>query len=288
MGLDSFTNRRRRAIRILCCVSLLLMGLLLIHNIRAQSPERAIEYYNSGRKRHAEGNLEGAITDFTRAIELSSRLIDNRDELANSFNKIRAVDPLTALAYTNRGLVLYRLKNLEGAITDCRRAIAINPRIPEAHNCIGLALSKKGDPDGAVRSFDRALVVDPNFAEAYNNRGKLFSTNREYKKAIADFTRALALNPKEARIYYNRADSRYKMKDLAGAMIDLNRAIELDSRLAAGYHTRGLIHFMLGRDKEAERDLEQTIKLDPSAKEKVERSIMEARELRGSRKNRVK
>lgn len=284
MGLDSYLNRSRAALRIFCCVAFMLFGLLLIDNIRAQSPELAIEYYNSGRKRYTEGNFDGAIKDFTRAIELSSRLIDNGNALTTGFNKIRALDPLTALAYTNRGLVLYYLKNPDRAISDCTQAIDINPGIPEAYNCLGLALIKKGDSAEAARSFDRALVIDPNFVEAYNNRGRLFSTIREYKKAIVDFTHALTLNPKEARIYFNRADSRYKLNDLAGAITDLNRAIELDPGLAAAYHARGLIHFIQDREREAECDFEQAVKLDPSAKEKVERSIREARELRRSRK----
>ena len=41
---------------------------------KAQTPSRAIDLYKQGALKLDKGELDGAIDDFTRAIELSSRL----------------------------------------------------------------------------------------------------------------------------------------------------------------------------------------------------------------------
>src|ERR1700716_1006575 len=171
-------------------VSFLLCGCLLV---QAQTRSSAIDHYEHGSKRFQKGDLDGAIEDFTKAISISSRLDSNQvtrssvppgaNGLAASVGEareIRVVDPLTANAYTSRGLARYRKGDVDGAIADYELAIQINPGLAPAHLNRGNTRYAKGDRDGALADWNRALRIDPRLYEAYNNRG-LLRTNLAYK-----------------------------------------------------------------------------------------------------------
>src|SRR5215475_3923163 len=100
---------------------------------QAQASRAANEYYNRGNSLSQKGDYEGAIADFTKAIEISARL-DNRSRgddwksktrvgaAATNFDDVGVIDPLTALAYNNRGVARFQLGDFSGAIGDCDRA----------------------------------------------------------------------------------------------------------------------------------------------------------------------
>ncbi len=66
-------------------------------------------HLNRGKARRAKGNLDGAIADYEKAIELDARMtLNNRD---------------ITQAYTNRGFIRANQFDLEGAISDFDKAI---------------------------------------------------------------------------------------------------------------------------------------------------------------------
>src|SRR5215813_6424668 len=145
----------------------------------AQEPRAASDYFKRGVSLYRKGDFEGAIADFTKAIEISSRL-DNHGRgddwsrktgAASNFDKVRVLDPLAADAYANRGLARYRLCDYDGAIADCDRAIAINPHLFDAYNNRGNAYMDKEDLDRAIADFDKAVALDPRLTVVYFNRG---------------------------------------------------------------------------------------------------------------------
>src|SRR5262249_23214338 len=144
----------------------------------AQTPRAAQDHFNRGGSLYQKGDFEGAIADFTKAIEISSRL-DNRDWQsgagfgggATNFAKGEVLDPLAAAGYANGGLARIKLGDYEGAIADCDHAIAINPRLYDAYNNRGVARYALKDYDRAIVDYDRAIAINPRNAEAYNNRG---------------------------------------------------------------------------------------------------------------------
>ncbi|NKB17745.1 MAG: tetratricopeptide repeat protein [Pseudanabaena sp. CRU_2_10] len=64
-------------------------------------PNYADAYYNRGKARTDLSDREGAIADYTRAIELNPNLAD---------------------AYGNRGILLYNMRDKQGAIADLQKA----------------------------------------------------------------------------------------------------------------------------------------------------------------------
>jgi len=143
----------------------------------------ASDWVNSGIAKSKNGNLDGAIADYSRAIEL---------------------DPKYAIAYFNRGNAKSNKGELEGAIADYSRAIDIDPKYAKAYNNRGNAKNKKGDLGGAIADYSRAIEIDPKSSKPYNNRGIAKQDMGDLDGSVADYSRAIELDPKYAIAYFNR------------------------------------------------------------------------------------
>ena len=88
--------------------SAVLFGFLAALGARAQSPASVKEFNDRGSARYARGDLEGAISDFTAVIEMSSSLSkrgaarNNWSAADDGFANARVLDPQAAAAYLNR------------------------------------------------------------------------------------------------------------------------------------------------------------------------------------------
>src|SRR5215467_11074013 len=79
----------------------------------AQTPLSAVNKYKDGSAKLKKGDFDGAIRDYTEAIELSSRLASAKSSKSRFWNtsrgesdssEITVVDSFTANAYANRGV----------------------------------------------------------------------------------------------------------------------------------------------------------------------------------------
>ena len=102
---------------------------------QTRTPEAALNHFQNAEKKIDKGDLDGAIEDYTRAIRLSSHLDlskSSNSRLGNSFTDysaetITVIDPFTANAYNNRGLVRFKKGDYFGAIEDFNQALRIRP-----------------------------------------------------------------------------------------------------------------------------------------------------------------
>jgi tetratricopeptide (TPR) repeat protein len=166
-------------------VILILMALVLFVGVSIRDA-----YYNRGAAKIEKGDLDGAIADYNRAIELN---------------------PKDARAYYNRGIAKRAKGDLDGAIADFSRAIELDPKYAIAYNNRGIAKDDKGDLDGAIADYNRAIELDPKHAVAYNNRGFDKEARGDLDGAIADYNRAIELDPKLAIAYNNRGNAEKKL-----------------------------------------------------------------------------
>ena len=125
-------------------LTLIVLILLTGSVMQGQTPTSAVNHYQHGINNYQRGDLDGAIEDYTRAIELSSSLFPAKRSQTHLLNRANAfdaaaadhiivIDPFTARAYTNRGIVLFRKGDLDGAISDFDQALRINSGLAEAH-----------------------------------------------------------------------------------------------------------------------------------------------------------
>ena len=137
--------------------------------------EKALELWQAGTDRLLAGDLEEAVTLFTRSLELRP----------------------TAEAYTFRGWAYSFAGRLDEAIEECRKAIATDPTFGNPYNDIGCYLMEQGKLDEAVAWFDqakRAARYEPRHFP-YLNLGRLHAARGEFAEAILEFQGALEASP---------------------------------------------------------------------------------------------
>ena len=138
----------------------------------AQTRRDADEAYNRGRELYTKGDFDRAINAFTRAIELSSSPDFRNNPRRQNWNAeldpagdgsrsdvVTLIDPLTALAFANRALARAKKGDLEGGITDCDRAIAINPGLVLFYNNRGALRWATGDVSDTRSPGLRAALI---------------------------------------------------------------------------------------------------------------------------------
>lgn len=137
------------------------------------SSKEAIEHYESGKVLCQEGNDEGAISEFTKAIELDAKFFR---------------------AYGERGISHTNLGQYDKAIIDFDKAIEVNPNYAIAYQNRALAYRSLSEYSKAIADFDKAIELDPKTAMYYCNRGLAYANIGERGKAIADLNKAIELS----------------------------------------------------------------------------------------------
>ena len=59
----------------------------------------------------------------------------------------------------------------------------------------GLVHSKNGELDKAIKNYTKAIALKPDYAEAYYNRGFVYRMKEDYKRAIEDYTKTIEIEP---------------------------------------------------------------------------------------------
>ena len=153
--------------------------------------DKALELWREGTERLLSGELEEAVTLFTRSLE---------------------TEP-TAEAYTFRGWAYSFGGRLGEAIEECRKAIATDPSFGNPYNDIGCYLLEQGDPDSAIPWFEKAKQAaryEPRHFP-YLNLGRLHASRGEIAEAVAEFEGALAENPGDPMALRFLESLRYKV-----------------------------------------------------------------------------
>src|SRR5438876_10089580 len=79
--------------------------------------------------------------------------------------------------------------DLDAAIAAYRRSLAVQPTA-EAHTFLGWAMSFQGQLDEAIEECHRAIAVDPDFGNPYNDIGVYLMQQQKLEEAIPWLERA--------------------------------------------------------------------------------------------------
>lgn len=134
-------------------------------------------FINRGNIYRYSGDIDNAIADFTKALELGS---DN------------------ALAYFSRGLAYYDSGKLELSIQDLKASILINPNEARTYFWLGVAYLEAVQYDNARMALRGAIELDPVWAVCYWELGETFMRNGDRKSALKYYNVYLAVAGAEA------------------------------------------------------------------------------------------
>lgn len=238
---------------------LLIVLLLTLASVAPCSSKEAQEIARRGSAKQEKGDFDGAIADYTKALQL---------------------DPDQVTVYINRGVAKMAKRDFDGTIADCTEAIrgltqlsqrySADPSAPIqgsgftnqqaldglaafevlAYFNRGMAEQAKEDWDGAIADYAKVyelrhsafrslrrdvlgiIKITPDLAFAYYARGVTKASKGDSDGAIADFTTAIQIKPDFAEAYYNRGSVRGNKGDKEGVKADHAKAFELKPDLA--------------------------------------------------------
>lgn len=118
------------------------------------------------------------------------------------------------------------------AIQTCDRAIQIGGlssyETVATHVNRGILRLRRSQIDAAIADFDRAIAIDPAQPEAYLNKGAALIRREQPREALPLFTVALERNTRRPEIaYYGRAIANEALGNVRAAYGDYRRASEL-------------------------------------------------------------
>jgi tetratricopeptide (TPR) repeat protein len=186
MSVETFTHNLR------CLMRTLRDSLRILRCLIQFQPRTAAYYINQGIDCQQRGELEKARACYERAMRIEPQCVSayiNPEALAD-YNHAIYIDPKTAIAYHNRGLVSKMLGNLNAALADYRMAIQIAPDNPVTYNNRANVYAENGQFEKALADYDRALQLDPHYGDAYDNRGYIRAKLGDAEGAAADYSRA--------------------------------------------------------------------------------------------------
>ncbi|MCI5055170.1 MAG: hypothetical protein MRY83_03625 [Flavobacteriales bacterium] len=117
-------------------------------------------YYYRGNYKKKKGQFDAAKNDYNSAIELSSKVEDERPKLLGDL-------------FYNRAMIKYKEERYQGAIRDLDEAVKHFPRKAEAYAYRAQCKYALKDKPGACQDFTEARLLDANviddqFEEAYS------------------------------------------------------------------------------------------------------------------------
>ncbi len=194
--------------------------------------QAARELYNKGLELTGKGDLESAMKDYSRAIELDANFCDAMDNL---------------------GQLLRRQGKLDEAIYWYKRSIGILPGNHVAHLNLAVAYRYQGKKDDAISEYRVLLKMNPDDPEVYYGLGTVYLASGELSTASEQFKKAeqlyLKLNsPLVADAHYELGVTYYQMKDYGKSIEYLARSLSGNQNDPKVNYALGLCYLEEGKD----------------------------------------
>ena len=210
----------------------------------ARNPDCWMAYSNLGSFLSARGNVDEAIRDFRKALELW---------------------PNQSKDHNNLGKALVQKGRIAEAMDHFQTALRVSPEDPDTESNIGAASLQQGDADEAISHLRRAVEKWPRHAQGHINLGNALLQNREIDAAIAEYEKTLALPFDHAESHYSIGTALRQKGDVEEAIVHYRKALELRPDYANAHNNLGNALRQQGRIEEAVHEYEAALKSEPDS-----------------------
>lgn len=201
-----------------------------------------------------KGDLSCAVAEFKQALRL---------------------EPRSAEAHFDLGLVRQSQQQTAAAIGEFRLALQYDPALLQAHCALGASLE---DPTEAEAEFRKALAVNPQLVCALDGTAQALVKERRYDAAMDYWRQALQIQPDAPDMQLALATATYKaakatqaegMPEVNGAGVAdairlLTDLLKSHPDITAAYFTLGNIYANERRDREAADEYQEVTRRNPA------------------------
>ena len=189
-----------------------------------------------------EKNINEAIVQFKKAIQLNSNYPE---------------------AYNNLGIAFFKIKEYENAKHNYEKAISLKPGFFEAHNNLGAIYRKKLNFDEAVNCYNKSIQLNQKFIDPYINLGNIFNEYGKFDDARKIFLKVIELNPNYSKGYSGIGRSLKNLGNIQQAIENYEKAIQLEPNNPEAYNNLGVALRNQDKLEEAIENYKKAIQIDP-------------------------
>ena len=207
----------------------------------ARDPDEALSYLNRGGFRWGTADLQGALADYSKAIEL---------------------DP-SAANHRSRGYILTALGQFDKALEEYRKAFALDP---SADSAMALAegLGRVGQTDEALALIDEHDDFGDQHPAYVDIRAEALAYGGRAEEGLAEIDALIEERPGQGNLFNTSCWYRARFKVGMDALIETcDKAVEQAGMAAASLDSRALAWLQLGQPEKALADADAAIALAP-------------------------
>jgi tetratricopeptide (TPR) repeat protein len=252
----------------------------VLDEARAHVPESAPMRQQLGELEAQRAQMDAAIREFRRAIEIDPRLpgahfglasalrrTGQLDAAASAFEQLAAIDAGYPGLALERGMLFEARGEAERAVEFYRRALEERPNTPELMLRLGAAQVAAGDIDDAEQTLDQVQRAIPASGEAEHFVGRIDFARGNFPEAVAHFERAISLDQNHAEFFLYAGWAALETANLGRALERIQGALDRDPLLGDAYWLRGTIRLRTGAVRDALADFLRARELRPSRHE---------------------
>jgi tetratricopeptide (TPR) repeat protein len=208
------------------------------------------------RDRDARKELELAVAldpSFANGYDLAVACLDLDDEKCaiQLFTELQASFGDTAAIHMTFGRAYGNSDFAPRAVSEFRKAVAVDPKLPGAHYSLAAALLATSEDDKTTLEVEselkKELTISPNDFLTYAALGKLSAGNHNYSEAEQYLKRAISLNSRNPDAFLYLGQMYFDTDRSTDAVPALRQAIQLTSDDSRNHYQIQKAHFLLGR-----------------------------------------
>lgn len=226
----------------------------------------------------AQGQFEGAVTSYTRALTLNPGDYDamigvgfvhiataNFPAAVETFNHAAPLKPERAHAYLGRAQAARGLGNLPAALYDLELALKFEPDNSDALSLRAGILRDLNRRAEALGDIERALRVQSANWNFHNNRGVLLDELGRSDEALLAFERSLELNPNNPDAFQNIGTALLALGRGGEAIAKYDRALAAKPQDIDVLNAKGAVLMALRRFGDALQSFELAVAAQPQS-----------------------
>lgn len=211
-------NRKKQKFALL--VMVLVLGMSLLTGCKSEeSVKKEKEYRKAGIAKMKEGDYEGAVKSFQKALDQSLAVVGDLEidicyykaaaqyksgdtqGAVDTYQALMDYDKKNGSPYYLRGCIYLKDGNTDKAKKDFDKALELNSGDYELYVSIYENLNGIGDTEAAGKILDKALEQKGEDAEDYRERGHIYLLKGDYESARKELDKAINKDDMKALLY---------------------------------------------------------------------------------------